>query len=105
VLALTTLFFILVPGRMVPAMAVVTSAARPGARGAFMTLNSAVMQVGSGLAATVTGAIVERSPGGALTHYNWVGYLAVTATVAAIFWVGTVRSLDTVPGKPVAVEP
>jgi predicted MFS family arabinose efflux permease len=105
VLALTTLFFILVPGRMVPAMAVVTSAARPGARGAFMTLNSAVMQVGSGLAATVTGAIVERSPGGALTHYNWVGYLAVAATVAAIVWVGTVSSLDTVPGKPVDVEP
>jgi predicted MFS family arabinose efflux permease len=104
VLALTTLFFVFVPGRMVPAMAVVTSAARPGARGAFMTLNSAVMQVGSGVAATITGAIVERDASGALTHYNWVGYAAVAATVAAIFWVGTIRSLDTIPAKPVTGE-
>ena len=104
VLALTTLFFVFVPGRMVPAMAVVTSAARPGARGSFMTLNSAVMQVGSGVAATITGAIVERNASGALTHYNWVGYAAVAATVAAIFWVGTIRALDTLPGKPVIGE-
>jgi predicted MFS family arabinose efflux permease len=104
VLALTTLFFIFVPGRMVPAMAVVTSAARPQARGAFMTLNSAVMQVGSGVAATITGAIVERTASGALTYYNWVGYAAVAATVAAIFWVGTIRSLDTIPAKPLTGE-
>jgi len=104
VLALTTLFFVFVPGRMVPAMAVVTSAARPGARGAFMTLNSAVMQVGSGVAATITGAIVERDASGALTHYNWVGYAAVAATVVAIFWVGAIRSLDTIPAKPVTGE-
>jgi predicted MFS family arabinose efflux permease len=100
VLALTTLFFVFVSGRMVPAMAVVTSAARPGARGAFMTLNSAVMQVGSGLAATLTGAIVQRTPAGQLLHYNWVGVLATVATLMAIAWVGSVRSLDTVPGKP-----
>lgn len=104
VLALTTLFFVFVPGRMVPAMAVVTSAARPGARGSFMTLNSAVMQIGSGVAATITGAIVERDANGALTHYNWVGYAAVAATVAAIFWVGTIRALDTLPAKPVTGE-
>jgi len=104
VLALTTLFFVFVSGRMVPAMAVVTSAARPGARGAFMTLNSAVMQVGSGLAATISGALVQRSPEGALSNYNWVGYVAVVATLAAIVWVGTVRSLDAVIHDPAAVE-
>ncbi len=104
VLALTTLFFIFVSGRMVPAMAVVTSAARPGARGAFMTLNSAVMQIGSGLAATITGAIVHRTPSGTLTHYNWVGYVAIAATLMAIAWVGSVRSLDALPGKRLAPQ-
>jgi predicted MFS family arabinose efflux permease len=84
---------------MVPAMAIVTSAARPGARGAFMTLNSAVMQIGSGIAATVSGVIVQRDPAGALVHYNWVGYLAVAATLSAIAWVGSVRSLDAVTGE------
>jgi predicted MFS family arabinose efflux permease len=104
VLTLTTLFFVFVPGRMVPAMAVVTSAARPGARGSFMTLNSAVMQVGSGVSATLTGAIVERSAAGTLVHYNWVGYLAAAVTVVAIVWVGHVHSLDAQPGKPVALD-
>ena len=104
VLALTTLFFVFVPGRMVPAMAVVTSAARPGARGSFMTLNSAVMQIGSGVSATLTGAIVQRSAEGTLVHYNWVGYFAAIATVIAIAWVGKVRSLDAVPVPPAAVR-
>jgi predicted MFS family arabinose efflux permease len=104
VLLLSTLFFVFVPGRMVPAMAVVTSAARPGARGSFMTLNSAVMQVGSGVSATLTGAIVERSAAGTLLHYNWVGYLAAAVTLIAIYWVGHVHSLDTLPGKPVALD-
>ncbi|HTN48065.1 MAG TPA: MFS transporter [Burkholderiaceae bacterium] len=94
VLLLTTLFFVFVSGRMVPAMAIVTSAARPGARGAFMALNSAVLQIGSGVAATLSGAIVQRSASGALMNYNWVGYVAVAATLIAIAWVGTVRSLD-----------
>jgi predicted MFS family arabinose efflux permease len=98
VLVLTTLFFVFVSGRLVPAMAIVTSAARPGARGAFMTLNSAIMQTGSGIAATLSGAIVQRGPNGTLLHYNWVGYLAAAATLTAIAWVGTLRSLDAVPG-------
>jgi predicted MFS family arabinose efflux permease len=104
ILVLSTLFFVFVPGRMVPAMAVVTSAARPGARGSFMTLNSAVMQVGSGISATLAGAIVERGANGALVHYNWVGYLAVAATLIAIFWVGRVRSLDTATSRSAAAE-
>jgi predicted MFS family arabinose efflux permease len=105
VLAVATAFFVFVSGRMVPGMAVVTSAARPGARGAFMTLNSAVMQVGSGIAATIAGAIVERSAGGALAHYNVVGYLAAAATLAAIAWVGTVQALDAAPKRVVAPAP
>jgi predicted MFS family arabinose efflux permease len=99
VLAVATAFFVFVSGRMVPGMAVVTSAARPGARGAFMTLNSAVMQVGSGIAATISGAIVERGASGALAHYNIVGYLAAAATLAAIAWVGAVQSLDAPPKR------
>jgi predicted MFS family arabinose efflux permease len=104
ILALTTLFFVLVSGRMVPGMAVVTGAARPEVRGAFMTLNGAVLQIGSGVAATLSGAIVQRAPGGGLVHYDWVGYLAVAATLTAMAWVGTIRTLDAVP-LPAAPKP
>jgi predicted MFS family arabinose efflux permease len=99
ILAVSVLFFVFVSGRMVPGMAVVTSAARPGARGAFMTVNGAMMQVGSGLAATISGAIIERTASGALLHYDWVGYLAVASTLTAIWWVGRIRA----PASPAIV--
>ena len=96
-LIVATLFFVFVSGRMVPGMAVVTSAARPGARAAFMTLNGSVMQIGSGCAATLSGALIQRTPSGLLQHYNWVGWIAAVATLIAIWWVSSIETLDAAP--------
>ena len=91
--------------RSPPGMAVVTSAARPGGRAAFMTLNGSVMQIGSGFAATVSGALIQRMPSGALQHYNWVGWIAAAATLVAIWWVGSIETLDAAPVTTVLEEP
>jgi len=104
-LATAVLFFVLVSGRMVPGMAVVTSASRPGGRAAFMTLNGSVMQIGSGLAATLSGALVQRLPSGALLHYDWVGWIAAAATLVAIWWVGSIETLDAAPAVTIIEEP
>ena len=104
-LAVAVVFFVFVSGRMVPGMAVVTSAARPGARAAFMTLNGSVMQIGSGFAATLSGALIQRLPSGALQNYHWVGWIAAVTTLLAIWWVGTVETLDAAPVLPVIEEP
>ena len=104
-LAIAVMFFVFVSGRMVPGMAVVTSAARPGGRAAFMTLNGSVMQIGSGFAATLSGAMIQRLPSGALQNYHWVGWIAAAATLVAIWWVGTIETLDAVPTVPVIEEP
>jgi predicted MFS family arabinose efflux permease len=104
-LAIAVMFFVLVSGRMVPGMAVVTSAARPGARAAFMTLNGSVMQIGSGFAATLSGALIQRLPSGALQNYHWVGWIAAVTTLIAIWWVGTVETLDAAPVLTVIEEP
>lgn len=90
VLACTTLFFILVPGRMVPGMAIVTSAAQPNVRGTFLSLNSAVMQLASGLAAMLGGLIISTDAGGRIFDYNRVGYFATAITLVAIVWVGRI---------------
>ena len=90
---------------MVPGMAVVTSASRPGGRAAFMTLNGSVMQIGSGLAATLSGALVQRLPSGALLHYDWVGWIAAAATLVAIWWVGSIETLDAAPAVTIIEEP
>ena len=50
-------------GRMIPGMAMLTSAANPALRGTFMTLNSAVQSAAMGLAALVGGYIISRDLG------------------------------------------
>ncbi|MBA2548390.1 MAG: MFS transporter [Burkholderiaceae bacterium] len=104
-LLIAVIFFVFVSGRMVPAMAVVTSAAMPGGRGAFMTLNGSVMQIGSGCAATLSGALIQRLPSGALQNYNWVGWIAVAATLIAVWWVGNIETLDANVTLPRVEEP
>lgn len=84
VLLVTTSFFVLVPGRMVPAIAIVTSAIRPEVRGTFMSLNASMQQLASGAAAFVGGLIVTTDAAGRLLHYNLAGYVALAVTLSAI---------------------
>ena len=91
VLCISTPFFILVSGRFVPAMAMVTSAAQPGLRGTFMSMNSAVQSAGSAIASLLAGYIITRNAQGLIDHYNIVGYIACTATIFAIWLAGRVK--------------
>ena len=77
VLMNSTLFFILVPGRMIPGMAMVSAAAAPQVRGTFMSLGSSVQMLSSGLASLVGGMIISRNAMGQVEHYNIVGYIAL----------------------------
>jgi predicted MFS family arabinose efflux permease len=86
----TTVFFVLVSGRMIPAMAIITSAAQPKLRGTFMSLNSAMQQLASGLAAMLAGLITTQSTTGQLIGYDKVGYVAITANVLAIAFVARI---------------
>jgi predicted MFS family arabinose efflux permease len=85
VLCVTTLFFVFMSGRMIPGMAILTSAGNPAMRGTFMTLNSAVQSAAMGLAALVGGHLISRDANG-LVHNYWMAALVGTcASVAAIF--------------------
>ena len=64
VLISTTLFFVLVPGRMVPAMAIVTSAAQSRLRGTFMSMNGAIQSLASGTASFIGGTMISVSATG-----------------------------------------
>ena len=80
-----TVFFVLVSGRMIPGMAMISAAAAPPVRGTFMSLISSVQMLASGLATLVAGLIITRSAAGQMEHYNIVGYLAVASGFAAIW--------------------
>ncbi|NBV42296.1 MFS transporter, partial [bacterium] len=68
VLVPSTLFFILVSGRFVPAMAMITSAVPARHRGSFLSLVTAVQQAGSGLAAYSSGLIIKTGSDGRFLH-------------------------------------
>lgn len=96
----TTSFFVLVSGRFIPAMAVITSAAQPRLRGTFMSLNSTVQSLSMGLATTLGGYIITQDKAGLIVGYPSVGYLAVAANLVAIWFVSSIVMHDRHPNLP-----
>ncbi len=94
VVAAAVLFFVLVTGRFGPGMALVSGSAEPRLRGSFMSFNASLQQMGSGLAAMTAGLVIGRAPDGTLTHYGIVGWLAVAATLLAIWLAYRIRVVD-----------
>lgn len=92
-LMVSTLFFILFGARFVPAMALITSSVEPKLRGSFMSINSCVQQASAGVAALISGIIVQESASGRLLYFGWDGALACVITLLAIW---TVRYLKPV---------
>jgi len=86
----TTVFFILVSGRMIPAMAIITSSAQPKLRGTFMTLNATTQALAMGLATTLAGFIISQNEAGLIVDYSVVGYVAIVANLIAIWFVGRI---------------
>ncbi|NEX64297.1 MFS transporter [Noviherbaspirillum sp. 17J57-3] len=91
VLINSTMFFVLVPGRMIPGMAMVTAAAQPHVRGTFMSLTSSVQMMSSGLASLLAGMIISRAPSGQILHYDLVGYLAAASALGAVWLASRLR--------------
>jgi predicted MFS family arabinose efflux permease len=81
VLLVTTALFFAMNARMIPGMALLTSAANPKFRGTFMSLNGAVQSFSMGVAAWVGGLLLQSEPNGQVTHY-WL--CAVVATCASL---------------------
>lgn len=90
----TTLFFVLVSGRMIPAMALINSSVQPRLRGTFMSLNGTVQSLAMGLATTLAGFVVHVDSLGKMVSYSEVGYLALGANLLAISMVSRIVMHD-----------
>lgn len=84
VLIITTFFFVVSTGRMIPAQAMILGTVPPNIRGSFMSLNSAVQQAAAGVASIIGGTIINSNASGALLNYQYVGYFALAASIMAI---------------------
>lgn len=99
-LVVTTAFFILMSGRMIPGMAIVTSAAQPALLGTFMALNSCVQSMAMGTAAFLGGTLIQRDAHGLVQNY-WAA--ALCGAVASLLAIGVARHL-TLYGAPLATR-
>jgi predicted MFS family arabinose efflux permease len=92
VLLLTTLIFILSSGRMVPAMAMITSTAEPAYRGGFMSVNAAVQLFGTGVAPVLASFLMpDARPDEPLVGYPLVASVCVAVGLLAVYLGGLIR--------------
>jgi DHA1 family inner membrane transport protein len=103
-LTLAGFFFMFASGRFVPGQAIVTLAVPSSRRGAFLSLSSCARDLASGIASTLGGWIVTKQPDGRLTHFSWLGWIAVAAGLLSILLARTVRVNDQGGTSPLAAK-
>ncbi|WP_016752408.1 MFS transporter [Leptospira kirschneri] len=95
VLILTTTFMVIVSGRWIPALALITSTTEPRDRGRFMTVISALQNLASGLGATIGGSIlVAASLTAPYQNYDIAGYLAMGFNLIALILISKVKAVS-----------
>jgi len=92
VLINSTAFFILISGRMIPAMAIVSQLVEPKIRGTFMSLVGSTQMLASGIASVLAGLVVTISADGKMEHYNRVGYGAAACGLLTFWLIGYIHS-------------
>nr|WP_255591928.1 MULTISPECIES: MFS transporter [unclassified Acidovorax] len=88
VLVVSTLMFALMSGRMIPGMAIISSAARAPLRGTFMTLNASVQSAAMGVASFVGGVLISRDAQGLVQNYWMAAVVGIAASLLSMVVVG-----------------
>jgi predicted MFS family arabinose efflux permease len=83
VLVVTTILFFAMNARMIPGMALLTSAANPQFRGTFLSLNGAVQSFAMGIASWVGGLLLQSESNGQVTHFWLCAVVAACASLLA----------------------
>lgn len=98
VLTVTTLMFALMSGRMIPGMAIITSAAQAPLRGTFMTLNASVQSAAMGAASFVGGLLISRDAQGLVQNYWMAAAVGIAASALSMVVVGRLTLHGAVAG-------
>ncbi|KER09825.1 MAG: hypothetical protein HY22_08515 [[Candidatus Thermochlorobacteriaceae] bacterium GBChlB] len=77
------LFMTLSRARRAPALAMITSSVAPSERAGFMSLNISIEQLASGIAASLAGAVIIKTPNAPMENYFVVGIGSAGCAVLA----------------------
>jgi MFS transporter, DHA1 family, inner membrane transport protein len=84
-------------GRMIAAMAMITGSVEPRRRGGFMSANSSIQHIASGVGASIGGAIIVETADGRIEHFATVGCIAAIITLSTLWLAGRVRTFEFAP--------
>jgi MFS transporter, DHA1 family, inner membrane transport protein len=94
VIAVTVAFFVFAGGRIIPAQAMITSVVHPQHRGGFMSINSSLQQLSTGMSALLAGFIVAKEEiTGNLLNYHYVGYIGIALTFLCVYLASRVKAV------------
>lgn len=93
VIAINILIFMGITSRMIASQALLTAIPDAKDRGAFMGINSAVMQIAGGIAAGVSGIIVTQDASGVLGNYPILGIVVSITIVCTIFMMSGINKM------------
>ncbi|HWY63774.1 MAG TPA: hypothetical protein VNX61_01085, partial [Rhizomicrobium sp.] len=84
VIVVNVLMFLGIFSRMIPSQALLTAIPEVTKRGAFNAVSASLQQVAGGVSAAVAGAVIIQMPSGALSHFNWVGYIVMSVASVSL---------------------
>lgn len=88
-------FMVTISGRIIPVQALMTTVPDAAKRGAFLSVNAAIMSLGTGLGAWFGGLLLRTGPAGEILGYGRNGWIAAALTVFAVLWISQVRRAPT----------
>ena len=94
-------FMVLASGRNIPMQALMTTVPDPARRGAFLSANAAIQQVGTGLGALLGGLTLKTNAAGHISGYGLNGWIAAGLAVSTVLWVGQIRGAAQMTAAPV----
>ena len=86
VILLVSMFFILMGGRMTPAMTLITSIASQEDRGRFLSCIVSVQHLATAGASVLAGAILVKAEDGKLLNLPIVGMVAISFSLMALWY-------------------
>jgi predicted MFS family arabinose efflux permease len=81
VIVINIIVFASITSRMIPSQALISGMPELKDRGAFMSINSSIQQMGGGIASVVGGHIILQKANGPLVNFDLLGYATVAAFI------------------------
>jgi predicted MFS family arabinose efflux permease len=84
VIVVNVLLFIGIFSRMIPSQALMSAIPEVTKRGAFNAISAALQQFAGSFSAAIAGAVIVEAPNGAISHFNWLGYIVMSIALVSL---------------------